>query len=125
LLFPSGMRSQSVDGFSLVEVLIAAAIFVTGVAAVLQLVTLAASSDLGARHRTEAAVLAAQKIEELLNLPWGTESGADDQRGAYLRRWDVQPLAANPQSALTLDVRVTIGGGEQARLLAVKVRRSR
>ena len=118
------MRSRAADGFSLVEVLVAAAIFVSGVAAVLQLVTLAVSSDLGARHRTEAAVLAAQKIEELLNVPWGTEVGADDISGGYARRWDVQPLAVNPQSALTIDVRVTSAGVEQARLLAVKVRRS-
>jgi prepilin-type N-terminal cleavage/methylation domain-containing protein len=118
------MNRSSSAGFSLIEVLVAAAIFVAGVAAVLQLIVLGLAADLGARYRTEATTLAAQKVEEILGAPWGAASSAADVRGSYARRWDVQPLPLNPQSAVTIDVRVMHGGVEQARLIAVKVRRA-
>ena len=118
------MRTES-DGFSLIETLIATAVFLTAIAAVLQLVTLGIEANLGARRRTAAAVYAAQKVEELLALPWGTEPTAADARDGYAREWVVRPLPRNPASAIAIDVRVTFGGVEQARLLAVKVRQSR
>jgi prepilin-type N-terminal cleavage/methylation domain-containing protein len=53
-------------GYSLLEVLVATTIVVVGVAALAQLIALATSTSLRARQTTMAAVLAQQKMEELL-----------------------------------------------------------
>ncbi len=117
------MQRRSDDGFSLIEVLGATAIFVAGAASIAQLATVAIAANLGARARTEAALLASQKVEELLALPWGTEASAADQREGYARTWEVRPLPLNPQSAVTIEVRVAhVTRGDGVRLLAVKVR---
>ena len=116
------MHPRSTAGFSLVEVLVASAIFVGGVASILQLVAMAVSASAAARYRTEGAMLATQKVEELRVAPWGTEGGGSDQRSGYARRWTVQPLAVNPQSAIAIEVLVTHAGGEPVRVLTVKSR---
>jgi prepilin-type N-terminal cleavage/methylation domain-containing protein len=61
-------------GFSLIEVLIATAIFVTGVVALFQLFLAAHASNRSARAATGAAVLAAQKMEQLRGLTWGFDA---------------------------------------------------
>lgn len=119
------MRTRGNDGFSLIEALVATAIFVAGIGSVLQLVTLAIASDLRARTQTEASMLAAQKLEELLAAPWGGETSAADEPGGYRRVWTVTALASAPDSGLIVDVRVSRAGVEQSRLLTVKVRRIR
>ena len=53
-------------GFSLLEVLVATTIVTVGVGALAQLMALAAHATLRARQTTMAAVLAQEKIEELL-----------------------------------------------------------
>ena len=53
-------------GYSLLEVLVATTIVVVGVAALAQLVGVASHASLRARQTTTAAVLAQQKMEELL-----------------------------------------------------------
>lgn len=57
-------------GSSLVEVLIAALIMVTGVLAMVRLTVIAVESNVDARSRTMATVLAVQKIEQLRALAW-------------------------------------------------------
>lgn len=118
------VRTRSANGLSLIEAVVATAVFVTAMASVLQLVMLALGSDLRARAQTEAAILASQKAEDLLALPWGREASAADQQSGYGRAWTVRPLASTPDSGLVLDVRVTRAGVEQARVLTVKVRRT-
>jgi type IV pilus modification protein PilV len=64
-------------GSSLVEVLIAALIMVTGVLAMVRLIVLAVESNVDARSRTMATILAMQKIEQLRALTWTIDpSGA-------------------------------------------------
>ena len=53
-------------GYSLVEVLVAMSLVAVGVAGLAQLVALTAYANLQAAHTTIAAVLAQQKMEELL-----------------------------------------------------------
>jgi hypothetical protein len=57
-------------GSSLVEVLIAALIMTTGVLAMVRLISVAVESNVHARSRTIATVLAVQKIEQLRALAW-------------------------------------------------------
>ena len=122
-------------GYSLLEVLIAVTIVAVGVAALAQLVGFAVHANLRARDTTVAAVLAQQKIEELLPTTGGdlqaspagalvnTVAGyADfaDRTGrllgggvappagsAYLRRWSIDPLQNSANNTWILQVRVT------------------
>jgi Tfp pilus assembly protein PilV len=112
------------DGFMLVEVIVAAGIVVVGIVALAQLFTLSVAANLAARHRTEAIVLAAAKVEELRAGRWGDEpdGNAGDRVGIYARRWSVHPAAGRDGMAVVIDVRVTRGPVEQARLVTVKVR---
>ena len=121
-------------GFSLLEVLVATSVLVAGVVALAQLVVLAARANLQARQTTFTAVLAQQKMEELLPEAAGlipsptgaigrnVEGYSDfvDRRGivlgggptpppdsAYLRRWSIEPLPNSANGMLILQVLVT------------------
>jgi hypothetical protein len=67
---PSGAER----GLSLIEVLVATAIFVTGVVALFQLFIAAHAANRAARGATGATVLAAQKMEQLRGLTWGFDA---------------------------------------------------
>jgi type II secretory pathway pseudopilin PulG len=58
-------------GFSLVEVLVAAAVLMTGLIAVAQMFVASTNQNMSARRVTTTAVLAQQKIEQLRGLTWG------------------------------------------------------
>jgi prepilin-type N-terminal cleavage/methylation domain-containing protein len=66
---PSRLASQ--EGFSLVEVLVAVVILVTGLIAVAELFIISTNANRAARRVTSTAVLAQQKIEQLRGLTWG------------------------------------------------------
>ena len=63
-------RQSSASGFSLVEVLIAVAIFITLSVGVAQLIAVATRAVRAARERTSAAILAGAKMEQLRSLAW-------------------------------------------------------
>ncbi|MGE5198509.1 MAG: type IV pilus modification PilV family protein [Rhodospirillaceae bacterium] len=58
-------------GFSLVEVLVAAVILMTGLIAVAQMFVASTNQNMASRRVTTTAVLAQQKIEQLRALAWG------------------------------------------------------
>jgi len=68
---PSLGRAGRDSGFSIVEVLVAAAILTTGLIAVAQLFVMSTNANAAARRVTTTAVLAQQKIEQLRGLTWG------------------------------------------------------
>lgn len=80
-------------GSTLVEVIIATTIMVTGVLMMAQMFTIATTSNLQSRHDSLAAVLAEQKLEQLRSLTWGF-----DTAGLPLSDYDsdtsVEPEAA-------------------------------
>lgn len=125
-------------GFSLLELLIASAILAVGLLSLAQLLTLATTANAAAGRATFAAVLAAEKLEDLRALTWESlrrESGESvdylDRAGrplegmaaAYTRRWRVDPLPADPGNALVIEVIVT-SRRDDARIVAVKTRRA-
>ncbi len=61
-------------GFSLVEVLVAAALLATALISVAELFGIATRSNIAARNTTAASILAAQKVEELRALAWGFDA---------------------------------------------------
>jgi type II secretory pathway pseudopilin PulG len=64
-------RAGDERGFSLVEVLAAAVILMTGLIAVAQMFVVSTNTNMAARRVTTTAVLAQQKIEQLRALTWG------------------------------------------------------
>ena len=62
-------------GSSLLEVLVATTILVTGLAALAQLFMLGTRANLQARQTTMAAILAQQKMEQLRGLAWSVDAG--------------------------------------------------
>ena len=68
-MFRTG-RPSSASGFTLVEVLIAVAIFITLSVGVAQLIAVATGAVRAARERTSAAILAGAKMEQLRSLAW-------------------------------------------------------
>jgi len=128
---PPGRRA---DGFTLLEVLVATAVVVGGLASAAQLVVLTARSTVASRDTSYAGTLALQKLSELATddlarvMPsppdaWmhtadghveyldaaGTTLASNGQPpGAtlYIRRWSVTPLAGDSTGGVVLVVSV-------------------
>jgi prepilin-type N-terminal cleavage/methylation domain-containing protein len=129
---------RSERGFSLVEVLIASTILVVALLSLAQLLSLATSANAAARRATLSAVLAAEKLEELRALTWesvrrqaGESSDYLDRSGrrvpgaaaaTYGRRWLIDPLPADPDNALVIQVIVS-GRRDEARIAGVRTRK--
>lgn len=134
---PDASEPADHAGFGLIEVVVAAGVLVTGLAAVLHLFVIAAGATSAARDATYAAVLALQKVEELRAAPFPAPGGATeylDARGAlvapgdgvlYERRWSAEPLAAQPADTMVVTVHVSRRGvaGRGVRLVTLRTRR--
>jgi prepilin-type N-terminal cleavage/methylation domain-containing protein len=72
----SGSRRRAA-GFSLIEVLIATAVFATALIAVAQMFVVATRANSSARASTVASVLAQQKMEQLRSLTWGFDASGN------------------------------------------------
>ena len=101
-------------GFTLIEVLLAIAIFSIGILAVGSMQISAVNNNASARMRTEATLHAAEKMETLMVVPYNdadladvTHTDASDDN-VYCMEWDVEedyPLAST--KTITLSVRWT------------------
>ena len=109
-------------GFSLLEALIAAAILAAALLSLAQLIAFAVTTTAAAGRTTDAALLAAQKVEELRAGSWGElQPGTDSPAAGFTRTWTVRPMGADPDYVAVLDVLVRAPGG-QARIIALKSR---
>jgi len=133
------MVRRDQGGSSLIEVLIAALIMVTGVLAMVRLIVLAVEANVDARSRTMATVLAVQKIEQLRALAWtldpsgvaiedtstDTSSVPESSGGTGLQSSPGDSLTRDtPGFVDHLDARGTVvGSGTQAPAQAVYTRR--
>jgi len=110
------MANDESRGFSLVETLIAASIFMVTFGALLQLFTLSARSNVVARLTTYETILARSKIEELRTEGKPSPGGSIDENlegysdfldadgrpggpgmnssPVYVRRWAIEPIEA-------------------------------
>ena len=66
-----GSRRASEAGSTLIEVLVATTILLTGILSMMQMFTMSTATNLSARTNTFVTVLAEQKIEQLRGLTWG------------------------------------------------------
>jgi type II secretory pathway pseudopilin PulG len=101
-------------GFTLVEALVAAAVFAVGVAALTPLVISQVRANDAASVRTRAVALAQEKLEEFRALPFDTGTslkpdivhladGEETVDGIYTRRWHkFDPPGAPPVDAADL-----------------------
>ena len=109
-------------GFSLLEALIAAAILASALLSLIQLTAFAVRTTAAAGRTTDAALLAAQKVEELRAGSWAElQPGTDSPASGFMRTWTVTPMAADPDYLVLLDVLVRAPGG-QARMIALKAK---
>ena len=130
-------RLDAEAGSSLVEAIVAALILATGVMAMAQLFSIAIASNVTARGRTVAMILAQQKIEELRAGPLSTAffesvehlsgSGAIVGRGSeppaqavYTRQWSVEPATSGAEGAI-VRVRVTVRGSARTQVILTAV----
>jgi Tfp pilus assembly protein PilV len=135
-------------GSSLVEALVATLLVSTGVVTMVQLLSIAAVTNLAARRSTVAAIVAEQKLEELRTLPFEylqtspsstleqNTAGYVDYVGIYTRRWSIEPVSSTPGTSLVIQVLVTTGNEASrstrsagrirghARVVAVRTRRA-
>lgn len=132
-------------GLTLIEVLFAMAILLTVAVSLAPLFVTAARVNLDARTQTAAIAMAVQKVEQLRSLTWGCPALSPSPPGSlqinttgyvdyldpfgnpvgtglgppptarYVRRWSVEPLAADPDDTLVLQVLVTTVATDRAR----------
>ena len=107
--------------FSLPDTLIAATLLTTGLLSLAQLLSLATKVTAEAGRTTHAALLAAQKIEELHASPSTAIQGdiTDTPEAGFTRRWSVSALPADPDHVAIVEVVVMVGGRE-TRMVALK-----
>lgn len=112
-------------GSTLIEVLVAMLVLMSGVMAMAQLFLVAAATNAAARQTTVAATLAAQKVEQILSTdvsvtPESVEhldaSGrmlgsqhAPPSDAVYTRRWSIESLTAD-----SLVIRVRVGRSDRS-----------
>lgn len=121
------MPKTAENGFSLIEVLVAACVLAGSISALAQIFVFATRAHAEAQYATYATVLAMQKMEELRSTALSADvidaidyadlrgavlpEGADAFRGVYERRWTVEPL---PTSLDALVISVTVARGDAA-----------
>jgi prepilin-type N-terminal cleavage/methylation domain-containing protein len=119
------------NGFTLIEVLVAAGLMATLALGVAPLFRIAAERNRESRLQTLATLIAFQKVEEIKSLgpaglarsPAGSlDSDIDryfdhlDVRGAALvRRWSIAPLSAGPAGVIVIQVLVAPAGNVSRR----------
>ena len=104
-------------GFTLIETLIAIAIFSIGILAVASMQIAAINNNASARMRTEATILASEKVEELMSLEdyndplLGTDTQSDaSANNIYCLEWSANEDTPIPSTkTITLSVRWTDG----------------
>jgi hypothetical protein len=111
-------------GFSLLDALIAAATLASALLSLAQLIAFAVKTTAAAGRTTHAALLAAQKVEDLRAGSWGElQPGTDFPTPGFTRVWTVTPLAADPEHVALLEVLVRAPGA-QTRMVALKTKLS-
>jgi Tfp pilus assembly protein PilV len=109
-------------GFLLLEALIAAAILATALLSLSQLIAFAIRATAAAGRMTDAALLAAQKVEELRAVSWGElQPGTDSPAAGFTRTWTVTPMGADPDYLTVVEVLVRAPGA-QTRMVALRKR---
>ena len=126
----------TVDGFTLIEVMIAMVILGIGILAVVGLQTRNMSYNSSSKRQTEAYTWAMDQIERLLALPYTSSQlsvqgsptvvgdGHTVTRTPYTVEWDVTDNSANLQNSRIVSVFVRWNGREVSRVDFTRVQSS-
>ena len=108
------------DGFALVDALIASVILSVAIASLAQLIVGAAAANAAAGRATIAALLAADKLEELRAASPSATGGAteDMPRPGFTREWFISDPSSHPHRISVIQVLVRTSGNE-IRMVAV------
>ena len=111
-------------GFTLVEVMIGMAIFIIGYLAVASMQMVAIKGDTGARKVTEAATLAADRLETLMVLPYeNIPPNGEVTEGPYKVSWQVDPDPFLPlKNIKIITVKVEWQHGDQRKFEATYIK---
>lgn len=93
------------DGFTIIEVVIAMAIFAIGILAVASLQVATIKGNSSTRKMTDAVTLAENRLETMLNLPYAGITDGQATEGAFTISWNV---AENVVAANTKFLTVTV-----------------
>jgi type IV pilus assembly protein PilV len=111
---PENPKQTHVQGFTLIEVLIAMAIFAIGILAVTSMQMRSIGQNASARMQTEATTLAVDWMERLLSLPyedaWLDEAASplEAQDGNYTIQWTINEDPNNTGLPIKqIDIQVT------------------
>jgi type IV pilus modification protein PilV len=97
------------EGFTLIEVLVAMAVFAIGILAIYAMQINAINGNAGARKRTEALSWAANQMEILRTAPFATLANGQAARGAYNLNWTINDVdldndGVNDSKAINVNV---------------------
>ena len=108
---PIHLRAAGPDsrGFTLVEVLIALAVFAIGILAIYAMQITATNGSAGARKRTEALSWAANQMEILRTTSFASLASGQTARGAYNLNWTINDVdldddGVNDSKAISVNV---------------------
>jgi type IV pilus modification protein PilV len=109
------------DGLTLIETLIALAIFAIGILGVAQLQMWNIQNNTNGNITTQASLLAQDKLEELKNVadPATITNGSDAPMPNYARAWTATTPAPACANCTQLDVTVTYSGQGQNRQISL------
>ncbi len=88
-------KNKGNRGFTLIEVLIAMAIFVIGILGLFTMQITATNSNAAARKRTEALYWASNRMEILMDTPYADIGNNQETQGIYNISWAVNEIDLN------------------------------
>jgi prepilin-type N-terminal cleavage/methylation domain-containing protein len=91
-------------GFTLLEVLVAALVLLTGLVGVATATAAALRTLAEARLEEDSATLAGRRVELLRGTPCARRSAGVDSAGALVERWEVASHASGAATRLTVSV---------------------
>lgn len=97
-------RPRARDGFTLIEVLVASLVLLTGLAGVAAATAHALRTLADARLEEDSAILAARRLELLRATPCSTRVGGEEVDGPLVARWLVEPHGDGAATRLIITV---------------------
>ena len=113
-------------GFTLVEVVIALAVFAIGILALYTMQVTSIQSNGGARKRTEAVSWATNQMEILRTTPYDSLANGQTAQGAYNLSWTITDIDLDNDGVNdSKDISVNVNWQDRSRQLSTNLRHVR